>query len=160
MPCCLDIEDIDELPEIFNPEQIEYIRGLNHSHLVNLSGQLVDIIDACNLPKTQRRAVKALVNNALVDFDYDFKADIELVTADETDTKTPEIITHIDAVCPYCGADFKSMVIITETKKQEGIDSKSLLTDTCPHCDREMNVKSCSVRLISDLQMIKREGDN
>ena len=125
MPCCLDIEEInaDEVPEIFNSEQIEYIRGLSHSPLVNLSGQLTNIIDACNLPEMQSRAVKALANNALSNYDYDFKSDLILVTADEANTETP-------------------------------------LTDTCPHCGREMNVKSCSVRLISDLQMIKREGDN
>jgi len=140
-------EGVDEVPKVFTPEQVGYLDALIVHHVTYLDSQLANIIDACNLPSKQRKAVRSLMQDALIDYNRDFKEDIELVTAEEEGTEAPEIVTHVDAVCPYCSEHFNSMAILCEDEKQQGVEVKSLLTETCPHCDKEMKVIHQSAEL-------------
>ena len=66
-----------------------------------------------------------------------------------------ELITHVIATCPYCGEDFKSMVVLIEDDTKDNLSVKNLLTDTCPHCEKEMSIKSCTAELKVGLEVEK-----
>ena len=120
----LEFEGVDEVPKIFTKDQVDHACASARYQMVNLHGQLQNLVTVCALPRRQEKALKRLVNEALHDYLECFRQDIELVTADEDDTEAPEIVTHVDAVCPYCAEHFNSMVILTEDEKQQGIEVK------------------------------------
>ena len=65
------------------------------------------------------------------------------------------IITHTDATCPYCGAEFRSMVVLTEDDTKDNLAVKNLPTDTCPLCEKEMSIVSCTADLSVNLEIEK-----
>ena len=65
------------------------------------------------------------------------------------------IIAHTDAICPYCGKEFKSMVVLTEDDTKDNLAVKNLPTDTCPHCEKEMSIVSCTADLSVKLEIEK-----
>ena len=65
------------------------------------------------------------------------------------------LLTHADAICPYCGAEFRSMVVLTEDDTKDNLAVKNLPTDTCPHCEKEMSIVSCTADLSVNLEIEK-----
>ena len=155
----LDFKGVDEVPKVFIPKQVEYLNALIVHHAAYLDSQLANIIDACNLPSKQRKAVKSLMRNALVDYNCDFKDDIELVKTDISEAQemcfsdSKELITHVKVRCPYCAEFFKSMVIITETVDQEGLTHKPLSTEECPHCGATAKVTGCFIAFSAEVKL-------
>jgi len=134
-------EGVDDVPEILTTEQADYVYALAKDIICDsLNAQLRDIVLLLGLPRRQEKALKNLIIAALSDYLHCYRQGIDLVTAEEDDNEAPEIVTHVDAVCPYCVEHFNSMVILTEDEKQDGVTVKCLLTETCPHCDKEMKV--------------------
>ena len=65
------------------------------------------------------------------------------------------IITHTDVKCPYCGIEFRSMVILTEDDTKDNLAVKNLPTDTCPLCGEEISIVSCTADLSVKLEVKK-----
>jgi len=98
----LDFEGVDEVPEILTTEQADYVYALAKDIVrSSLSVQLRDIVLLLGLPRRQEKALKNLVIAALSGYLYCFRQGIGLVTAEEDDTKVPEIVKQECKNCQF-----------------------------------------------------------
>ena len=128
------------LPQIMDTDEVA-------AYIADETGINVDVVGSVLSAETAWMQKNGFIDNSITD------RVIVIEPVDEICGK--EVVFNIDAVCPYCTEQFKSMVVLYEDEKKGGLKIQNFTTETCPCCEKEMKTSLCYANLSIKLEIEK-----
>jgi len=128
------------LPPIMDTDEVA-------AYIANETGIDVDLVGSVLSAETAWMQENGFIDNSITE------RVITIEPVDEICGK--EVVFNVDAVCPYCTEQFKSMVVLYEDEKKGGLKIQNFTTETCPCCEKEMKTSLYYANLSIKLEMEK-----